>query len=108
MYYVMDEFTVQAGKLQLFTGRYAERYVPNAEARGLKLVGSWVNPPVEPEGESIQVVVIWSLDGSPAFWSQSREARQDPTVAEWWREAEGYLLSRERKFMAAAPFSPLK
>ena len=106
MYYFLDELTVQPGKLQSFLARYQERYVPAALARGLTLTGTWVTPPVEVDGEPCTVVSMWSIPSEQAFWTQKHTARNDPAVAAWWKEAEGDLSRRERRYLTPTTFSP--
>ena len=108
MYYVIDEITVEPGKVEQFIARLGEEYVPGAEERELRLVGCWSSPPVEPQGETMQVVVLWSLEDSAAFWRQKHRAVADPAVEKFWQEADGYVIHRQRRYMAPAPFSPLK
>ena len=108
MFYFLDELTVHPGKLQSFLAGYKERYIPGAQARGLTLVGTWVTPPVEVAGEPCTVVAMWSIPSEQAFWTQKHTARNDPAVAAWWREAEADLSRRERRYLNAASFSPLR
>ena len=56
MFYFLDELTVHPGKLQSFLAGYKERYIPGAQARGLTLVGTWVTPPVEVDGEPYRII----------------------------------------------------
>jgi hypothetical protein len=108
IYYVIDEITVRPGKVQQLLDRLGQEYVPGAEERELRLVGCWSSPPVEPEGEAMQVLVLWSLEDSAAFWRQKHRAVADPKVEKFWQEAEGYVTHRERRYMTPASFSPLK
>ena len=51
MIYVLDEMTVKPGMLQQYQEAFAREYVPGAEARGMRLVGSWTTPPLELDGD---------------------------------------------------------
>ena len=107
MIYVLDEMTVKPGMLRQYQEAYAREYVPGAEARGMRLVGSWTTPPLELEGESNVLLVLWSLDDVSSFWKARRAAGIDPQAQAWWREAEAYQVRRSRKFLTASPFSPM-
>lgn len=108
MIYVLDELMVRPGRLGEISAQLAARYVPRAESRGLKLVACWSTPPAEPDGEVCSLLVLWSLPDAASFWTQKWSAAADPQVEEFWREAEPALLGRERRYLAAAPFSPLQ
>ncbi len=107
MYYVIDEITLPPGKAPHFMERLGANYVPGAAERELNLVGCWMSPPVEPEGEAMQIVVLWSLEDSATFWRQKHRAVADPAVEAFWREADSYVTHRQRRYLAPADFSPL-
>ncbi len=108
MVYMMDEITVKPGLLKEYVEAYNREYVPGAKARGMKLVGSWVTPPLELEGESNSVFILWAMDGVAGFWAARKGSGADPKVQAWWEKAEPWQVSRTRKFLQAAPWSPLK
>ncbi|MEE9286032.1 MAG: NIPSNAP family protein [Dehalococcoidia bacterium] len=107
MIYVLEEMTVRPGMLREYQEAFSREYVPGAEARGMRLVGSWTTPPVEMEGESSDLVVLWSLADVDAFWKARTTAGRDPKVLAWWRKAEEYQVRRSRRFLQASPFSPM-
>ena len=108
MIYLMDELRVKPGRLEEVSARLAAGYRPGAERRGLTLLGCWSTPPAEPEGEPCSLVLLWSLPAPADFWRQKWAAATDTTVADFWREVDPALLGRERRYLAAAPFSPLQ
>ncbi len=108
MYYAWDEIEVRTGMAQAFVEFMGVGDVCPAEARGLKLEGVWITPPVEPAGEASRVLVLWSFADAAAFWRQRHGARDDATVGEWWKEAERFVLKRERSYLTPASISPLQ
>ena len=108
LYYVMDQIKVKPGKLQTFLQRFNEQYVGPSNARGQKLVGSWIDPSLEMEGEPTEVFVLWSVEDSTVHYSMRRQAGADPSVREWWKECEDYQVERVRRIMTSTPFSPMQ
>ena len=100
--YVLDRVTVQPGRLREYRDLLERRYLPGAGRRGMQLVGSWVTPPVEVEGESSDLILLWSLAGVADFWAMRGQASADPAVGDWWKESDDLVVSRERRFMAPA------
>ena len=95
--YLVDQIVPKPGLAQAFMREYRERYVPGAQARGMRLEHSWVTPPVWLEDQSNTLIVIWSLRGAEGFWSMSFQGRQDPSLQDWWwREAAPMIESRQR------------
>jgi hypothetical protein len=100
--FILDRITVQPGRLREYRELLEQRYLPGAVQRGMQLVGSWVSPPVELEGESSDLLLLWSLAGVEAFWAMRGQASADPTVGDWWKQSEHLLVSRERRLLAPA------
>lgn len=103
MIYMLEEVTVKPGRLREYLAAYQREYVPGARARGLELVGTWVTPPLELDGESNTVVVLWSMADVDAFWTARKGAAQDANVHAWWQKAAAYQVSRSRRFLQPAP-----
>ena len=107
MVYMMDEMVIKPGMLKQYIEAYNREYAPGAKARGLKLVGSWIAPPLELQGESNTFVVLWAMDGVEGFWNQ-RKGAQTPAVRAWWEKAEAWQVSRTRRFLEPTAASPMK
>ncbi|MFM7784590.1 MAG: Dabb family protein, partial [Gammaproteobacteria bacterium] len=78
-----------------------ERYRPGAEARGLRFVEEQVSPPLALADQPNVLWLRWTLPDAAAFWAM-RFQSGDPAVAAFWRELDGFVLSRERQFLADA------
>ena len=100
--YVLDEIVLKPGMLQRYRQKLELRYLPGARRRGLQLLHSWVHPPVELQGESNRLLLLWRLDGPEAFWRMRAQVGSDPEAAAWWAESEPYTLARSRRFMLEA------
>ena len=50
--YILDRVTVRPGRLGEYRERVAREYLPQARERGMTLVGSWIEPPLELQDES--------------------------------------------------------
>lgn len=98
---LIDEFEVKPGQGQAFVEAYLRHYAPGAQARGLVLEQRWVAPPVWLDEQSNTLFFIWSLRGAEGFWNMGIQARLDPAIGAWWREAERMIVSRRRHYAAA-------
>ena len=96
--YILDRVTVQPGRLGEYRERVARVYLPQALERGMTLVGSWIEPPLELQDESNDLYLLWSF---PEFWSMRRQSREQGAAA-WWEDSADLTVSRERLFLAAA------
>ena len=99
--YVLDELQVRPGKLEAFLASMRADYLPGAEARGQRLIHTWVTPPTGIEGVPKTVILVWRLDGVPGFW-QMRSQNASPEIAQWWSESETFIERRTRRFAAAS------
>jgi hypothetical protein len=108
MIYMVDEITLKPGKLGRFNAAFEKEYLPKAKERGLSLVGSWIAPPMEMQGEGNTLVVLWSMDGQEGFWRQRKGSGGDPAVREWWAKMKPVIAGRTRRFLEATAFSPLR
>ncbi len=108
MIYMVDEITLKPGKLRQFNDAFAKEYLPKAKERGLKLVGSWIAPPMEMQGESNTLIVMWGIEGLDGFWKQRKGSSQDPLVRGWWEKMSPAIAGRTRRFLEATTFSPMK
>ena len=95
--YLIDQVTPKPGLAQAFVQAWRERYVPGAQARGMRLEHIWVTPPLWLEDQSNTLTIIWSVRGAEGFWSMSYQGRQDPSLQDWWwNEAAPMIESRQR------------
>jgi hypothetical protein len=99
--FVLDELELRPGMLEPFREALARDYLPLAEARGMKLLHTWVSPPVELASGGTRVLIVWRLAGVPGFWRM--RAQSDPAALDaWWRSCERFAVSRTRRFAADA------
>ena len=96
--YILDRVTVQPGCLGEYRERVAREYLPLARERGMELVGSWIEPPLELQDESNDLYLLWSF---PEFWTMRRRSREQGASA-WWEDSAALTVTRERLFLAAA------
>jgi hypothetical protein len=94
---VLDELQLKPGMLDPFLEALESRYRPGAEARGQKLLHTWVTPPTETAGIGLSVLLVWELAGVPGFW-QMRSQNATPEVTAWWSDCEAFIESRTRRF----------
>ena len=100
---ILDQITPKSGCGEAFFKRYIDEYAPVARARGLKLEHSWVSPPMWMEGaQSNTLFIMWSVRGVAAYWSAAQQARLDPASADWWRDIEPMITTRNRSVLGEA------
>ena len=102
---ILDELELRPGRLDDFLRAMDSRYRPGAEARGLRLIHTWVTPPVEVDGVPTTVVLVWQIDGVAGFWGM-RSQNGSPEVAAWWRDCEQFVVSRTRRYAVEAAAMP--
>lgn len=101
--YVVDEIEPKPGKGEEFLKFYRETYVPLAEARGMRLEHSLVNPPVWLTGDQQNtLLIVWSVANVEAYWAMQGKIRWDPSIADWWSDAERMMTSRKRLVLGDA------
>jgi len=98
--YILDQITPKAGRAEEFLKAYMARYAPGAAARGMKHEFTWVGPPMWLENQPNTLFVIWSVQGAPAWWAMEHQARRDPSVIDWWRDADAMVETRRRSFLS--------
>jgi hypothetical protein len=103
--YVLDELELKPGQLDAFLEAMEARYRPAAEARGQKLIHTWVTPPTETLGITQSVLLVWHLAGIPGFWTM-RSQNASPEVAAWWADSGEFIASRTRRFAASPTAVP--
>jgi hypothetical protein len=102
--YFIDQVTPRPGQGELFYRHYMETYVPAAQARGLTLQHTWVNPPMWLEGEqSNTLFMVWSVKGTSGFWGvMARPESLDGSTGAWWRDAQPMIATRSRSVLSDA------
>lgn len=101
--YVVDDVTVKPGAGEAFLDAYMARYVPGAQARGLRLVSRLVSPPVWLQDQSNRLLFVWAAAGAGDVWASKFAGRTDPLLAAWWTsEAAPYIESRSRSVFSDA------
>jgi hypothetical protein len=98
---LLDELDLRPGMLEEFLHAFDAQYRPGAEARGLRLLHTWVTPPVELAGITTRVVLVWQIDGLEGFWAM-RSQNSSPEVEAWWRDCERFIVSRTRRYAVEA------
>jgi hypothetical protein len=98
--YVLDELLLRPGRLADFLEAMERDYRPAAEARGQRLVHTWVTPPTSVEGPETTLLLVWRLEGIPGFWGM-RSRNAEPDVRQWWQDCESFVLRRTRRFAAS-------
>ena len=98
--YVLDELVLRPGRLADFLETMERDYRPAAEARGQRLVHTWVTPPTTVEGPDTTLLLVWRLEGIPGFWGM-RSRNSEPEVGQWWQDCEPLVIRRTRRFAAS-------
>lgn len=104
--YLVDRLTARPGRAQELLQAYRERYLPGAQARGLRLERTLLSPPLWLEEQSNTIEFVWAMDGAAGFWAMTQQARLDPAVRDWWREARELIETRERYLSATVEELP--
>ena len=102
MIYLLDEYQAKPGRLRELRAAFETSYLPGARRRGLTLVGQWVTPPLELAEQGNALLVLWSLPDREAFWKMRFGTGSDPEVGAFWRDADGLVERRERRFLCDA------
>jgi hypothetical protein len=101
--FVIDDLTAQPGQGEALRDAYLERYVPDAQRRGMTLVHQLVSPAYWLPDGSNRLLFIWSVPGPAGVWAIKYAGRQDPALAAWWtEEAPRLVASRTRAVCAEA------
>ena len=103
MIYIMDQITLKSGSVTAFMNCFETSYLPAAMQRKMILSLRSVSPPVELEGQSSEVILLWTINEIGDFWSMRKEAKADASVASFWRKAELWIDTRNRKVLSPYP-----
>ncbi|MGH8447112.1 MAG: hypothetical protein ACREVL_17730 [Solimonas sp.] len=105
--YLVDRLTAKPGRAQELLRAYRERYMPGAQARGLRLQTIRLSPPLWLDGQANTLEFVWVFDGAIGFWTMTQQARLDATLQDWWwREVPELIEARER-YLSADIEAPL-
>ncbi len=101
--HIIDDIVAKPGKGEALFAAYRAHYVPGAEARGMTLISTLVEPPFWLDEGSNRLLFIWTLPTVGAVWGKNLASRQDPAVQDWWwREAAALIATRRRSTLAPA------
>ena len=100
---ILDELTVEPGKLDEVRRLMNEGYMAGAAERGMTLEQTWLTPPVELFDQPNTLVYLWSVPDAPAWWAMRGAAGRDPRVAEFWTEVDAHCVDRQRRFLVDDP-----
>ena len=103
--FILDELELRPGMLAPFRKAFLAQYAPGARQRGMRLLHTWVTPPVELETGGTKVVLVWQLDGVSGFWTM-RSQNGGPETAAWWQNCEQFVVSRTRRYAVEADALP--
>lgn len=101
--WIVDDIVVRPGQGPAFIQAYREHYAPAAEARGMRLLHSRVEPAMWLDDDSNRLLLIWGVSDVGAVWASKHVARMSPDVDHFWDEiAASLIASRSRAIMAEA------
>jgi hypothetical protein len=100
MIHVLDELRVLPGRLADVRELVRDAYEPALTALGMTRERTWIAPAVELIDEPTDLLVLWSVDDTAAFWRARRGAMADPRVAGFWDTVTPMLVGRTRRIMA--------
>lgn len=103
MIYIMDQITLKPGSVKAFMDCFEADYLPASVQRNMNLYLHSVSPPVELDGQSSDVVLLWQINEIGEFWSMRKEAKVDASVAEFWQKSEVWIENRSRKVLSPYP-----
>jgi hypothetical protein len=103
MIYILDQITLKPGSVEAFMDCFEADYLPAAVQRNMSLSLRSVSPPVELEGQSSDVILLWKINQIGEFWSMRKEAKVDASVASFWQTAEAWVETRNRKVLSPYP-----
>lgn len=98
---IVDRMIVRPGRAREFLALYMDRYAPGARARGMAFESVQISPPMWLAEQSNTLTITWSVKGAGAWWYMSSIGRGDQAVADWWAEADEWVVERDRSFSAS-------
>lgn len=108
MMQLLDEIDVAPDHLPALRELLRARYLPAAQARGMRLAGEWLSPPVTVPDQPHTVWLAWQLPDIGAWWQMRQQAAADPAVAALWREVDALCVRRARHVQVPADAAPAR
>jgi hypothetical protein len=99
MIHVLDALSVPPGNLREVRARVRDVYRPLATSMGMTLQHTWIAPAVELLDRPTELLLLWALDDTAAYWKARSIGSRDPQVIAFWRELAPLLGSRTRRIM---------
>jgi hypothetical protein len=100
MVHILDQISVRPGCIREFMQCFEAEYLPAAQQRKMALQLRSVSPPVELDEHISEVFLLWQITEIGDFWSMRKEAKIDPSVAEFWQHCEPWIDTRSRKVLS--------
>jgi hypothetical protein len=100
MIHVLDELSVRPGCLGEVRRHVRQVYEPAAASLGMTLAHTWIAPAVELLDEPTDLLLLWALDDTAAFWRARTGAFGVPAVESFWADVTPLLARRRRRIMA--------
>ena len=97
--HVLDELTVEPGRLDEVRRLMAEGYMAGAADRGMTLEETWLTPAVELFDQPNTLIYLWSVTDAAAWWAMRGAAGRDSSVSEFWLEVDTHCVERRRRFL---------
>jgi hypothetical protein len=95
--HVLDELSVQPGHLGDVRDLVRRTYEPVATSHGMALVNTWIDPAVELLEQPTDLLLLWEVGDTAAFWATRAAAARDPAVVGFWEEVAPMLSGRRRR-----------
>jgi hypothetical protein len=107
---VLDEISVPQVSTAKLHDAYVQRYVPAAQARGLRFEGAWRNPVADGLATIVTLRYMWSVPDVAGWWQMRLGAQRaagdlnaviegDEEKMQWWSFVDSVAIDRKRVFM---------
>jgi hypothetical protein len=97
--HVLDELSVPPGHLGEVRDRVRSIYEPAATAIGMTLVHTWIAPAVELLDQPTDLLLLWEVGDTAAFWSARSAGLGDRAFTGFWDGIDALLAGRKRRIM---------
>ena len=94
------ELGVPPGRLHEVHELFTTAYLPAANERGMVFDGAYITPPVELDDAPTTLVLQFTLPDSDSVWAMKRKVTDSVEVADFWRNIDAIVVSRQRRFSA--------
>jgi hypothetical protein len=99
MIHVLDELSVRPGHLAQVRRQVSDLYQPAATSLGMTLMHTWLAPGVELQDDPTDLLLLWKVADTAAYWKARREGAQHPDVIEFWAGLSPWLTGRKRRLL---------